>query len=207
MLIDINQNRRFVGIIVVQIMRSELKVPLQFSGIGIQSHDAVCIQIIARTRLSCEIGSRIACRPIHEIQLRVVSAWHPRGGATMEVCVARPTGRTGFSGRWYRPKFPSQCACFRVEGCKEAAHSTIPARSAYNNFIFDHERSAGGAITFFKIRIRDVPKHATRAPIQTQQVSVVGFHVDAVFPESHASGLVRGCVIEQAAADGTFVFP
>src|SRR5579864_841066 len=79
----IHQYRRFVGVVVIQVMRCELEIPLQLPGVGIDRKDACGVEVVARPRASIEIGRSITGGPIHRVELRIVSTGHPRRGTAM----------------------------------------------------------------------------------------------------------------------------
>src|SRR5581483_3639017 len=85
LVIGVNQNGGFGGIVVEQVMRGELEIPLQRAGVRIESQDAVGIKVVAGTNAAFKIGCRIACPPENRVQFRVVRAWHPGGTAAMKI--------------------------------------------------------------------------------------------------------------------------
>src|SRR5882672_12043070 len=60
----IDQNRGFRRVIVKQIMRCELEMPLQSSGVGVQREHAIGIEIVPGTRAAIEIRRRITRAPV-----------------------------------------------------------------------------------------------------------------------------------------------
>ena len=188
-------------------MRGELKKPFQRSCIGVQGQDAIRIQVISRTRVSYEVGSWIAGDPVQSVGLWIISPGHPCCTSTMKVGVTRPTRRTEFAWSGDGPEFPAHFAGCGIVSCEKAAHSAISAGSADNDFVLDDKRGTGGAVAFLDVRVSYVPKHAAGTLIQTKQVRIVGLHVDAILPESHAPILMRSSVINEAAAYRTHVLP
>src|SRR5215469_13035030 len=57
---EIREHRRFICVVVEKIMRSELKIPLQFPGLGVDSKNASCIEIVPWAGISHKIRRRIA---------------------------------------------------------------------------------------------------------------------------------------------------
>src|SRR5205823_1655257 len=87
----IDEYWRFSRVIVEQVMRRELEIPLQFAGVGIECQQAIRIEVVAGADTSFEIWRRIACAPKQHIQLRIVRAGHPGGATAVLIEVAWPT--------------------------------------------------------------------------------------------------------------------
>src|SRR5215467_8152076 len=97
-------------------MRSELEIPFELADVGIESKEAICVEIVARTRAAVKIRRRITRTPKNGIEFGVKRAGHP-GGATAEfVTLARPTGRAEFAGAWNVPETPRFLAGLCVIG-------------------------------------------------------------------------------------------
>src|SRR4029077_6499832 len=178
----IEQNRSFGCVVIVEIVGSELEIPFELAGVGIQGEDTIGIEVVAGTRCSVEIGGGIAGAPVDGIEFWIVGARHPSGAAPAQVHFAGPTGRAGLAGAGNSPKTPSELAGFRAECGNEAAHAIVAAGSSDNDFVLYDERRAGGAVIFVPFRVGDVPKQMTGAGVETEKMGVVGFKIDAVTP-------------------------
>src|ERR1700728_1107454 len=106
----IDKDRSFDRVIVEKIMRCELEIPLQFSGIWIERQHTVSVEIIARADAAIEVRCWIAGAPINCIELGIVGAWHPRCSAAMQVEFSGPAFGTELSRTGYRPEPPGQLA-------------------------------------------------------------------------------------------------
>jgi len=66
----------------VQVVRSELEVPAQLTGLQVERENAVRIKIIALAFAAIGIGIRVAGGPVEGVGIRVVTAGEPGGTAT-----------------------------------------------------------------------------------------------------------------------------
>src|SRR6476469_4295698 len=107
-------------------MRSELKVPFQLSGGGVQCEHAIRVQIVAGTNLSIEIGTWVAGRPVKSVGFSIVGAWHPRGSTAVLIQISRPALGAGLTRRRNSPETPRQLPGASVVGGYEAAYAVIP---------------------------------------------------------------------------------
>src|ERR1700730_7777213 len=64
------------GVLVVEVVGSLLKIPFQFSSVGIEGEQRRSIEIGARTR-GCVNWSRIACTPVDQIELWIIGTGKP----------------------------------------------------------------------------------------------------------------------------------
>ena len=56
---DIDKHRRFIGVIVIEVVRRELEVPFQLPGVGIDRQHARGVKIVAGTRISRKSGAAL----------------------------------------------------------------------------------------------------------------------------------------------------
>ena len=68
---------------VVGVVRRDLKVPLQFSSVGVESDDGFGPEICAGPALAGEDGIGVSGGPVEEIELGIVCAGHPRHAAAV----------------------------------------------------------------------------------------------------------------------------
>src|SRR5882672_42033 len=163
----IDQNRGFRRVIVEQVMRCELKMPLQLSGVRIQREHAIGVEIIAGPRAAIEIRRRITRAPVQRVEFGVVGSRHPSGAAATQIRIAWPTFRAGLARAWNGPEAPGQLAGLGVEGGKEAAYAIVTPGGADDHFVFDHQRRAGSSVVF-------VSYGATSAPLVVKDKVIVG---------------------------------
>ena len=95
----IDQRRRLLRVVVPDIVRRELKVPLQLSGFRIQRDDRIRIEVVAAAIVANQIGRRIAGRPVQRVELRIVGAGQPRGRARMLDALSLPGLGLRLAGR------------------------------------------------------------------------------------------------------------
>ena len=94
----IDEHGSFGGVIVVEIVGRELKIPFHLAGVGVDREDASGVEIVAGARPAVEIGGGIAGAPINSVEIGIVSAGHPGGAAAAKIKVARPAVGTEFAG-------------------------------------------------------------------------------------------------------------
>lgn len=186
----------FVGIVVIQVVRSKLEVPFQLSGVGIERQNAICVQVVAWARLAHEIGRRVARRPIQNVNFRIVCARYPGCATTMKIGIAGPTGRTKFFRPGNGPELPLESYCHCIVGGEESAHSRVSAGSAHDYGPFHNEWSAGRAVVFVLVGVFHVPSQTSRASIQTEQVCVIGFYINEMLPYGYAAVLMSRGIVE-----------
>ena len=179
-------------------MRRELEIPLQLSGIRIQRQHTIGVKIVPRTYVALEIRRGIAGPPVNRVELRIVGSRHPRSSAAMQIQFSWPAFRPEFAWTRYRPESPGQLAGQRIIGRNKAPHPIVAARSSYKDFVFDHERRAGGAVILVPIRICHVPDQIARAHVQTQQMRIIRFHVNPIAPHRDPAVDVPRRVIDQS---------
>src|ERR1700687_2420924 len=183
----IHENGSFRGVIVKKIVGRELEIPFEFAGLGIQGEYAIGIEIIAGPRPAIEIRSWVAGSPVQRIEFGIVGAGHPGGAAAAQIGLPGPTGRAELAGAGYGPETPHLLTGLRIEGRDEPANAVVAAGCADENFAVHDEGSAGGAVVFVALGVRDVPEEMAGAHIQAEQMSVVRFQEDPGVPDSIAT--------------------
>src|SRR5882672_328132 len=134
----IDQNRGFRRVVVKQIMRRELEVPLEPTRVGIQREYTIGIEIIAGPWTAIEIRCRITRAPIQRVEFGVVGSRHPSGAAAPQIRIAWPAFRAGLARAWNGPEAPGQLAGLRIKGGKETSYAVVTPGSADDHFVFDH---------------------------------------------------------------------
>src|ERR1700694_135813 len=84
----------------------ELKVPLQTPDLRIEGQDGIRVQVVAETIIPDHVGSGIADRPVQRVELRIVDAGHPGGGARVRDRGATPRVRARLPGTRNGPEAP-----------------------------------------------------------------------------------------------------
>src|SRR6202011_2033996 len=72
----VNQDWSLHRVVVEQVVRGELEMPFQLSGIRVKCQHTVGVEVISRTDLSVKIWSRIACAPINRVEFGVIRTGH-----------------------------------------------------------------------------------------------------------------------------------
>src|ERR1700722_5146655 len=88
--IHVGENRDLRGIPVGGVVGRELEMPLQFSGICIESHDGAAIQVVSGTRVGIPVWSRVASAPINRIEVGVKGTRAPATGRAVLPGIAGP---------------------------------------------------------------------------------------------------------------------
>ena len=73
----VDQNRRFVGIPVVRVVRRRLEIPGHLSGVGIQRDDRLGVEVVAFAALAGDHGLRVAGAEVDQVQFGIVGRATP----------------------------------------------------------------------------------------------------------------------------------
>ena len=125
-ILRVDQHRRLGRIPVVDIVRRELIVPFQLSGIGIQSQNAIGEEIIAGTVAVVRVRKRIARGPEQRVRIRIVGTRQPGRAATEERLLPFPGfgSRFTFARGWSR----SATNVLQLRPCKRRGIHEYPSR-------------------------------------------------------------------------------
>src|SRR5438093_517303 len=97
------------------VMRCELIMPFELAGVGVECQERSRIEIVALAIATVETGIGVACTPIKQIQVWIVSARHPGGSATLGHRLGgRPCLAARFAGPRDRIEAPQTRAALRV---------------------------------------------------------------------------------------------
>ena len=75
--IHVDQHGGFGRVPIVEIVRGELIVPLQFAGGWVEGQNGIGIEVVAPALIAVEIGTRVADRPEQRARFRIVGAGQP----------------------------------------------------------------------------------------------------------------------------------
>ena len=84
----------------MDVMGSELEVPLQFSAVGIERDQRVGVEVVALAHLSVPIRTGVSRAPVNQVQIGIVGAGDPSRGRAALPTVTRP----GFVARLSRAR-------------------------------------------------------------------------------------------------------
>src|SRR6202012_1248454 len=121
-----------------------LVIPAQLAGVGVERHDAGCIELgflalvgADETIAIVEIAARIAGAPIDKVEIGIERAGHPRRAAAELPAVALPCLMALFPGTGNHVPAPCEAAGLCVESGEIAAMCAVPARAPDDHFVFD----------------------------------------------------------------------
>ena len=204
---DVNQDWRLGRVPVVNIMGSELVMPLQFSGVGVQRQDAICEEVVARPITIIGIRKRIACGPVQSIGLRIIRAGQPGWAASELGFFAFPGFNPWFPFSWYCPETPHAFASVDLICGKKSANAPVTPRNARDYHVLDDQRRYSRAILLSLIGHHRFPHHLACRTVQGDQVGVVGRHEHLVAKDGHAPIGTQGCIAYQSSSARARIFP
>ena len=153
----VHERRRLLRVVVPDVVRRELEMPLQRAGLRIERDDRVGVQVVAQPVVADEIRTGIADRPVDRIELRIVGAGQPRGAAGMIDAFPLPGVRTRLATFRHRPEAPHLFAGRLVERRQESAHAFVAARRSRDDEVADRQRRAGGVVVLAPVGHLGVP--------------------------------------------------
>ena len=178
--VGVDQHRRFRGVPIPKIVRRELVIPLELSGLGVESQDAVGVKVVALALVAVVFGGGIAGGPVDGIELGVVGAGEPgRRSAMLDAC-ALPGLRFRLARQRHRPEAPDFFAGGLIVGGDETARAAFAASRTGHDQIADGERRRRGEVVLLGVRHLGVPELLAREPVQRQDVGVTAHHEHAV---------------------------
>src|SRR5205085_2164377 len=111
----VEQNWSFHRIPIVSVVGRRLKVPGEFTGIDMESHNRFREKIVAFATLTGDNWLRISSPQIKQLEFGIVSAWNPGHSAAVSHCFrVGPSFRTGLTAFGYRRPVPLNIARFRI---------------------------------------------------------------------------------------------
>src|SRR5579863_8577697 len=116
-------------------MRSELEIPLQFAGVGIQRHYAVAVEIVAAPVATMKIGAGISHAPVGQIRNGIIRPCHPDRGAAVHPGITGPGLMSGLARSRNRVEAPSFPTGSRIVGCDVTADAIFATRHANDDLI------------------------------------------------------------------------
>ena len=184
----VHEQHRLHGVPVVRVVRRELVVPLQLARLRAQRDDARCVEVVTEALFAREVRTRIADRPVDEIELRIVRAGHPGGAAAVLERLADPGLRSFLAALRNRVPAPHALAGRRAIGIEKAARAFFAAGDARPRA--DRRRASGGEVELYDSTMRShfrVPQLLAREPVECQEMRVVGHHERPVAADRDAA--------------------
>src|SRR5262249_20099034 len=149
--VGVDQHRRFGGVPIPKIVRSELVIPAELSGLGVERQDAVGVQVVAQPVVAVVFGGGISGRPVEYARLRIVRAGEPGGRARMLDALALPAIGNRLARLGDSPEFPGFLTRGLVVGGQESARAVLAAADSGDHQVSDGQRSGGREIALLRI--------------------------------------------------------
>ena len=162
-------------------------MPLEFAGVGVESEDAIGIEIVARAAAAVEIGPGVAGGPVDDIEGGIVRTGGPGGGTAHFGGEVTPGVRAGFAFAGDGPEAPGFFPGVGVERSDEAALAATAAGDADEDAVFDGEGGDGGGVAVGERGVGDVENQAAGAAVQGDEMAVGGGEVDLVAEDGEAA--------------------
>ena len=150
--IRIDQHGHFLCIPVVNVVRRELVIPLELTGLCFQRQDRIAIQVVAFAIIAIVVGAGVAGSPVHKVKLRIVSAGHPRRARAMLGVLALPCFRSRLARLGHRPESPHFLTGGLIVGTHKSTSAFIAARQARDDQVADHQRGRRPVIVLVPVR-------------------------------------------------------
>ena len=178
----VEQDRDLGRVPVVGVVRRELIVPLELSGIGIDGEHGAGVKIVAGAEIAVVVRPRIARSPIDEIQIRVIGAVVPGGGPAGLPRIAGPGSEAGLAGLRDGVEAPEMLAGGRVVGVEESGNAVLAASHSDDELIFDDQGCArGGVATGLGVVVHlGLPQLAAGLGVHGDHVHVERVHEQAI---------------------------
>ena len=193
----VDQRRRFLRVVVPDVVRRELEVPLQDAGLRVQRDDRIGIEIVAAAVVADEIRRRIAGRPVQQCPARnrrcpsatssrpddrwrfpAMSPTPARRGAARSRSARLPCRLPDRRPRRIRARPRRRPTCRRPPGCRP-------------------QRRAGGVVVLTPVGHLRFPQEPAGEAIERDEVRVIGDHEHAIAGDAHAAVDAAGSVANQ----------
>ena len=165
----IDEHHVLVRVPVVRVVRRELVVPLACAGRRIERDHRTAEQVVALTHGAVVERTRIADRPIHQIEVGIVRAGQPGRAATQLPGIAGPGVVSEFAGTGNRREAPQARAGRRIVGVDEAADPELAAGDAGDDLVLHRQRRAGDAEALHRIGDLHFPEQRTGPGVERQE--------------------------------------
>ena len=182
-----DQKQIGVAVIVPDVVRRELEMPLELSRLRGQRQHRVGIEIVPLTRLAIPVRGGIACGPEEHVLLGVVRACDPSRSPPVLPRVTRPGFYPFLPLTWDRIATPLALACLHVIGIDITADAILAAGNAYDHLVLDHQGGYGGAIAVGVLVHFGVPHYRPCLTVQRYQPRVQSRHEHLVVGNGHSA--------------------
>src|SRR5260370_12550975 len=129
-------------VVVPQVARRELKIPVHLAGVGIVGDSAVGVEVVARSMERVEHRHRVASAPDSLIGSPIVGAGHPHSTASglPRIGVALPGLAAGLAGGWDGELAPEAFPGDAIEPSNPLANALPAVGGAAPALVPDAER-------------------------------------------------------------------
>src|SRR5207237_9802152 len=103
------------SIAIVQIVRRELIVPLEVSGLRVERENAIRVKVVAGTVAVVAVRPRIPSGPVQGVGCRIVRPGEPGGTAACDGLFSLPGFHPGLGFTRYGPATPDDSAAVGLE--------------------------------------------------------------------------------------------
>ena len=204
--LDREQEQVGVAVVVPDVVRRELEVPLHLARIRVQGQHRVGVQVVALAHVAVPVRRGVARRPVEQVGLRVVRAGHPGRGAAVLPGVARPGFRPGLAGLRDGVAPPFARARLDVVGVDVAADAVLAAGDADDQVVADHQRGSGPAEPV-GVAVHDrLPHHGSGLAVECHHLRVQGGHENFI-PGNGRTFVRRPAAHAQVVRQRVFVAP
>src|SRR5262249_37984368 len=130
----VNHHRIFIGIPIMGVMRSKLKVPFQLAGIWIERKNTAGVKIIASSGRTVIVRCGIADGPKKGMGLHIVCPGHPRRAPTVIGRIVCPSRSRRISLAGNRPEPPQEFSGGSIVGVNETVDRAFSPGLADEDF-------------------------------------------------------------------------
>src|SRR5580765_6567223 len=162
------------------VVLGELEMPVQFSGVGIQSEQAVAVKVVAGATLAAVGWRWIAGRPEELVGCWIIDTRHPGGRAANLPGVVFPSIMARFAYAGHGVKAPFPLARVGVVGLDKAANAVFAARDADEYEVLHYQRRQRKAVALRVVDGGSIPDDVSGFCVEGNNVSDERAHEELV---------------------------
>ena len=180
--LDVGEHRNLRRVVVELVVRRELEMPLELTGVGVERDDRFAVEVVAGAAIAVPVGTRIADAPVGQIEIGIVGAGHPDRAAAGLPRIAGPRLVSALARTGNGVEAPGLLAGAGVERGDKPADAEFAADGADDDLVLDDQRSQGEAVAGFRPRAADgdVPHQPAGLRVDGQEMTVERAHEDRV---------------------------
>ncbi len=163
-------------------------MPFQFPGLAVQRENAIRVKIVAEAIIAVVLFRRIPCRPIHDVQYRIIGSDEPGGRAAVVDVLALPGFRTRLAALGDSPESPHFFSGRLIERNDESVGPVLaPGDAAQHQPVRQRQRCRRCEIVQPRIRDFGLPQQLSIKAIERDDVRILCVHEDATARHSRAA--------------------